>query len=112
MIPGPGIQALKLSRFGNVFFRAIRTVYDITTTTGYSLYNISSMYLDASTNTLYVATAISTATTVVNYAIEKFTYDPAQLGVDNTKVLTRVGTGPFYNYGVDTKCISSMFIGN
>ncbi len=88
------------------------TVYDITTTTGYSLYNISSMYLDASTNTLYVATAISTATTVVNYAIEKFTYDPAQLGVDNTKVLTRVGTGPFYNYGVDTKCISSMFIGN
>lgn len=74
------------------------------------LYGISEMVYDATTGSVYIATATTTATTVVNYAIEKFTYDPAQIGVDNTKVLVRSGTTPFYPYGSDTKCISNMFI--
>lgn len=74
----------------------------------YLLYGISAMTLDPTTNSLYVATANSTATTITNYAIEKFTYSFAQIGVDNTKVLTRVGTTPFYPHGGDTKCISSL----
>ncbi len=91
-------------------FGTAYTLYDITTSSGLSLYNISSMYLDSTNSVLYVSTAISTATTVVNYSIEKFTYTPSQIGVDNTQVLTRVGSAPFYSYGIDTKCISSMII--
>lgn len=78
----------------------------------YLLYGISEMTYDADNSTLYVATAINTATTVANYAIEKLTYNPSQIGVDNTKVLTRVGSTPFYPYGNDTKCISQMMISN
>lgn len=76
------------------------------TTYSYLLYGISAMAYDSSANELYVATAISTATTVVNYAIEKFTYDPTG------KAITRVGSVPFYNYGLDTKCISGMTVGD
>lgn len=79
-------------------------------TYSYLLYGISEMVYDATSGSVYVATATTVATTVANYAIEKFTYDPAQLGVDNTKVLVRSGTTPFYQYGSDTKCISKMFI--
>jgi hypothetical protein len=76
-------------------------------TYSYLLYGISSMAYDADTQSLYVATAISNATTVVNYAIEKFTYDPT------AKTITRATTStPFYNYGIDTKCIASMIISN
>jgi hypothetical protein len=75
------------------------------------LYGISDMAYDETNGTVYIATAISNATTVVSYAIEKFQYNPAQIGVDNTQVLTRVGTTPFYQYGSDTRCISKMFIG-
>lgn len=71
---------------------------------GYLLYGISAMAFDPSDSSLYVATAISSATTVVNYVIEKLSYN------STTKTLTRVGTVPFYNYGVDTKCISSLSI--
>jgi hypothetical protein len=78
----------------------------------YLLYGISEMVLDEKTQSLYVATAVNTATTVVNYAIEKFSYSTSKTGIDNTKVLTRVGSTPFYPYGIDTKCISSLFIGN
>jgi hypothetical protein len=81
-------------------------------TYSYFLFGISAMTLDETTNTLYVATAISNATTVANYAIEKFTYDPSQLGTNNALVLTRSGQVPFYNYGVDTKCISQMVVGD
>ena len=92
-------------------FGTANVIYDISTGTfPYTLFNISAMTLDSTTNTLYVATAISTATTVVNYAIEKFTYNPALLGTSNGTVLTRVGSVPFYNYGVDTKCVSGMMI--
>lgn len=76
------------------------------------LYGISHMVLDPATQHLYIATAINTATTVVNYAIEKFSYNSAAIGVANTTVLTRVGSEPFFNYGVDTRCISSMMIAN
>lgn len=73
----------------------------------YLLYGISSMAYDADTKSLFVATAISNATTVVNYAIEKFTYDPT------AKTITRATTStPFYNYGIDTKCIASMTVSN
>lgn len=76
----------------------------------YLLYGISEMAYDATTSTVYIATATTTATTVANYAIEKFTYSPTQIGVDNTQVLTRAGSTPFTQYGSDTKCISKMFI--
>ncbi|MES3038973.1 MAG: hypothetical protein V4736_13790 [Bdellovibrionota bacterium] len=77
----------------------------------YLLYGISEMTYDSVNRSLYIATAISTVTTVVNYAIEKFTYDFSKIGVSNTTVLTRVGSTPFYPYGIDTKCITSMFVG-
>lgn len=79
-------------------------------TYSYLLFGISSMHLDSTTQELYVATTISTATTVVNYAIEKFNYDATKIGTNNTAVLTREGIIPFYNYSIDTKCISSMFV--
>lgn len=79
-------------------------------TYNYLLFGISAMALDTDTNSLYVATAISSATTTVNYAIEKLSYNASAIGTANTTVLTRAGTLPFYNYGVDTKCISSMVL--
>lgn len=78
----------------------------------YLLYGISEMTYDSTTGTVYVATATTTATTVANYAIEKFTYNPTQIGVDNTQVLTRSGSTSFVQYGGDTRCISEMFIAN
>ncbi len=79
-------------------------------TQNFLLYGVSEMVYDSTNSVVYIATAISTATTVVNYAIEKFTYTPSLIGVTNTSVLTRVGSTPFYNYGNDTKCISKMMI--
>lgn len=79
-------------------------------TYSYLLFAISAMTLDETTNTLFVATATSNATTVVNYAIEKLSYDATKIGTANSTVLTRSGTTPFYNYGVDTKCISAMSV--
>jgi hypothetical protein len=81
-------------------------------TYNYLLFGISAMAFDPDSSTLYVATAISNATTVVNYAIEKLNYNAAQIGVTNSAVLTKTSSVPFYNYGVDTKCISSMVISN
>jgi hypothetical protein len=75
----------------------------------YLLYGMTDMYLDSTTNSLYVATAIATTTAITSFAIEKFTYDPSQAA---TSVLTRVGSVPFYQYGLDTKCITSMMIAN
>lgn len=71
---------------------------------GYLLYGISTMAFDQESHALYVATAISNATTVVNYSIEKLNYDY------QTKSLRRALATPFYSYGNDTKCISSMTI--
>lgn len=114
---GPGTTNLIIAYDYNDSTGAFGTaniIYDIGAATPYpyTLYNISAMALDSTNNYLYVSTAISTATTVVNYAIEKFSYDATKLGTANSTVLGRVGSAPFYNYGVDTKCISSMVIGN
>ena len=79
-------------------------------TYSYLLYGISEMTYDVETSSVYIATAVSTATTVTNYSIEKFTYDPTMIGVTNASVLTRDGATSFYPYGTDTKCISSMMI--
>ncbi len=76
----------------------------------YLLYGVSAMVLDSTENKLYVATAVNTSTTIVNYAIEKFSYDATQIGVTNTSVLTRSGSTPFYDYGGDTKCVADMMI--
>ncbi|OFZ30082.1 MAG: hypothetical protein A2622_09515 [Bdellovibrionales bacterium RIFCSPHIGHO2_01_FULL_40_29] len=92
---------------------AANKIYDANqypTTYPYLLYGISEMVLDPADNSLYIATAINTTTTIANYAIEKFSYDPTQIGVSNSSVLTRSGPTPFYNYGGDTKCISDMTI--
>lgn len=92
---------------------AANKIYDANaypTTYPYLLYGISEMVLDPTENALYVATAINTSTTVVNYAIEKFSYDATQIGVSNSSVLTRSGSTPFYDYGGDTKCIADMMI--
>jgi hypothetical protein len=96
-------------------FSSPQKIYDSANYPGtqpYLLYGISDMAFDAASNTVYIATAISTATTVVNYAIEKFTYNPSLIGTTNLSVLTRVGTTPFYPYGVDTKCVSQMILAN
>lgn len=77
-------------------------------TFNYLLFGISAMTLDAGSNTLYVATTVSTATTAVNYKIEKFSYNPSLIGTSNNSVLGYQGT--FYSNGNDTKCISSMMI--
>ncbi|MGE0633212.1 MAG: hypothetical protein AB7O96_12435 [Pseudobdellovibrionaceae bacterium] len=94
---------------------AANKIYDANaypTTYPYLLYGISEMVLDPVDNALYIATAVNTATTVVNYAIEKFSYDASQIGVTNSSVLTRSGSTPFYDYGGDTKCIADMMISN
>lgn len=89
----------------NVISNAVK-IYDANTyvAAGYLLYGISAMVFNPEDSTLYVATAISNATTVVNYSIEKLNYNTS------TKTLTRALSTPFYNYGVDTKCISSLII--
>ena len=71
---------------------------------GYLLYGISAMAYNPDDRSLFVATAISSATTVVNYAIEKLTYNP------DAKSLTRALSVPFYSYGLDTRCVSSLII--
>lgn len=73
-------------------------------TKNYFLYGISAMTYDASTKSLYISSATTAATTVVQYVIEKFGYN------SGTKTLTRSGTMPFYNYGLDTKCISGLYV--
>ncbi|MBX9768142.1 MAG: lactonase family protein [Bdellovibrionales bacterium] len=86
-------------------------IYDSSTfgtTYNYLLFGVSAMALDADRNHLYIATAINTATTVVNYKIERFKYNGSKTGVDNPGVLVKDPT--FYDYAVDTKCISSMFV--
>ena len=81
-------------------------------TYSYLLFGISSMALDIENRHLYISTAISSAATVVNYTIERLSYNPTLIGTTNSAVLTRAGSLPFYGYGVDTKCISSLKLGN
>lgn len=99
----------------SVTIKSTHKIYDSAdypTLYGHLLYGISAMALDPDTNNLYLATATTTATTVLNYTIEKFSYDYSKLSVDDSHVLTRIGATPFYNYGIDTKCIADLHIGN
>jgi len=102
------VYVYDVNETANTITNATR-IYDASlypATYSYLLYGISAMTYDSVNNALYIATAISTATTVVNYSIEKFSYDAA------TKVINRLGSVPFYNYGIDTKCISGLAVGN
>lgn len=78
----------------------------------YLLYGVSEMAYDSQTKSIYIATAITASSPVVNYAIEKFSYNANQIGIDNNKVLVRSSSSPFYSYGNDTRCISQMMISN
>lgn len=73
------------------------------------LFGISAMAYDQTNKFLYVASgsAIVTNFTTGNtvYKIEKFTYD------STTKLFTRVGTMPLYAGNIESRCISSMFLG-
>ena len=84
--------------------------FEYGTTYPYLLYGISSMYYDESSKSLFVGTAINNSTTVANYAIEKLSFDSTKLAADRTHALSRSGALPFYSYGYDTKCVSSMMI--
>lgn len=84
-------------------------IYDAASYPGtypYLLYGVSAMAFDATDNSLYVATAITTTTKVAQYNIEKFTYDPVN------KTLVRSSSPPFISYSLDTKCISGLFVDN
>jgi len=78
-------------------------------TYGHYLFSISAMTYDPDTSSVYIATAINNVTPIQNYQIEKFTYDPAKIGVNNPGVLVKASQ-TFYPYGLDTKCISQMII--
>lgn len=73
------------------------------------LYGISAMTYDQTNKYLYVASASAVAanfaTGNITYKVEKFTYD------STTKLFTRVGTVPLYAGNIETRCISSMFLG-
>lgn len=86
-------------------------IYDASnfpTTIDYRLYGVSAMTFDPDKSHLYVATSTVAATPLTSgsYVIERFVYDGAN------KTITRDGTAPFYSTGIDTRCISSMFIAN
>jgi hypothetical protein len=86
-------------------------VYDASlfgSTYNYLLFGISAMTYDATTGDIYVATSVSTSATISNYRIEKLHYDPTQLGTANSSVLVKRST--MYDFGSDTKCISSLTV--
>jgi len=95
-------------------FSSPQKIYDANlypSTYSYLLYGISEMAFDPIESAIYISTANGTTTTISNYIIEKFIYDPTQVGVDNTKVLTK-NNSSFYTYGNDTRCISKMLVSN
>lgn len=74
------------------------------------MYGASALAYDDQEGYLYVAVGGSVATNLttgnVPYRIEKFSFNPA------TKVFTRVGSSAFYVGNIETRCISSLFIGH
>jgi hypothetical protein len=74
------------------------------------LFGISAMAYDPVNKFLYVAagSAIVTNFTTGNtvYKVEKFSYN------STTKLFTRVGSMPLYAGNIETRCISSMFLGH
>lgn len=88
-------------------------IYDQTETSNFPtfLYGISAMTLDDQSGHLYIASSRDNSATSTGHFIEKFQYAPANItGTLATDVLTRVGSSPFFNYTLDTKCISGMFV--
>ncbi|HRO66105.1 MAG TPA: hypothetical protein PL182_00920 [Pseudobdellovibrionaceae bacterium] len=88
-------------------FDAGTKIYDASeypSTKNYLLYAVSAMTYDAGSKSLYISSAVGTTTTVAQYVIEKFRYD------STAKTIARAGTTPFYNYGLDTKCISGLYV--
>ncbi len=77
-------------------------------TYNFLLFGISAMTYDASTGDLFVSTAVSTGATISNYRIERLRFDRSLIGNANTSVLTKKST--FYDFGNDTKCISSLTV--
>ncbi len=75
-----------------------------------SVYGASALAYDEVTGSLYVATggtaAANLTTGNVPYKIEKFKYD------SSTKLFSRVNETSFYSGNIESRCISSMFIGN
>lgn len=75
-----------------------------------AIYGASAMTYDEEEGYLYVATggAVTTNFTTGNvpYNIEKFSFNPAD------KTFTRVGSTTFYPGNMETRCISSMFVGD
>ncbi|GEM_PF-922349 len=110
------IYAYKLTEdASSVTISSAHKIYDSSlypVTYSYLLYGISAMTYDATNKTIYIGSAATTATTVVNYIITKLNYDSTLLGVDDTKVLSVASPNPFYKYGSDTKCISDLMIAN
>lgn len=75
------------------------------------LYGISAMALDSDEGYLYVASSRGNSATSSGHFIEKFQYNPSNIsGTLSTSALTRVGNTPFFNYTIDTKCISGLFV--
>lgn len=98
---------------GSVSISAINKIYDASLygiEHSFLLYEISDMIYDTVDKKLFVATAVNTATTILNFSIEKLNYDFSLIGTSNNSVLTRTSTSPFKPYNSDTKCISAMMI--
>lgn len=74
------------------------------------MYGASAMVFDDTTGYLYVATGGSIAANLttgnVPYKIEKFSYNAT------TQKFTRAESSSFYTGNIESRCISSMFIGN
>lgn len=74
------------------------------------VYGASAMTYDEANGYLYVASggAVAANLTTGNlpYKVEKFSFNPTD------KKFTRVGSTSFYSGNFETRCISSMFIGN
>ena len=75
-----------------------------------TLYGISAMTFDEKSGHLYVAAGGSIAANLttgsIPYKIEKFSFDPT------TKTFTRVGTAAYFSGNFESRCISSLAIGN
>ncbi len=97
--------AVDTAATSNILSDAVNSFEDPST-----LYGISAMTYDESTGHLYVASGGSVATNLttgsIPYKIEKFSFDPT------TKKFTRVSTSAFYSGNIESRCISSMAIGN
>lgn len=74
------------------------------------LYGASAMTYDTKNGYLYVATGANVSTNLTTgnapYKIEKFSFNPVD------KTFSRMGSTTFYAGNIETRCISSIVIGN